>query len=82
MLEIFRKALRKIFDRESKAGASTVVVNSGNLHRLVGGYPGTNHRMPICCSVMRQEMKDVDRIIDSPPKGNGASLSIEYQLPR
>jgi 5-methylcytosine-specific restriction protein A len=80
--EIFRKALHEIFDSEGKAGAATVVVNSGNLHRLVGGYPGPNHRMPICCDVMRQEMRDGDRVIAEPPRGNGASLTIEYLLPR
>jgi hypothetical protein len=82
MAEIFREALREIFERESKARAKTVVVNSGQLHRSVGGYPGHNHHMPVCCDVMRQEMKDGDRVIASPPKGKGASLTIEYRLPR
>jgi hypothetical protein len=29
---------------------------------------------------MRKRMKDGDTIIDSPPKGNGASLTIKYKL--
>ena len=65
-------------------GSSSIEVNSGALHRRVGGYPG-NHRMPICCSVMRTVMKPGDEIIASPLKGDdadGASLTIRYVLPR
>jgi 5-methylcytosine-specific restriction protein A len=78
----FRKKLHEIFALSTKAGKTKVVVNSGKLHRLVGGYPSTNHRMPVCCSVMRSEMRGYDKIKQQPPKGNGASLSIEYYLPR
>jgi 5-methylcytosine-specific restriction protein A len=78
----FRKKLREIFALSTKAGKTKVVVNAGELHRLVGGYPGTNHRMPVCCSTMRSEMRGGDTILQQPPKGNGASLSIEYYLPR
>jgi 5-methylcytosine-specific restriction protein A len=78
----FHTVLREIFFSKEKQGLSKIAVNSGDLHRRVGGYPGKNHRMPTCCSAMRSEMRDGDRIIQSPPKGNGASLTIEYQLPR
>jgi hypothetical protein len=33
-------------------GKATVEINAGDLHRRVGGYPGQNHRMPMCCVVM------------------------------
>jgi 5-methylcytosine-specific restriction protein A len=52
----FRNKLREIFTLSTKAGKTKVIVNSGELHRLVGGYPGKNHRMPVCCSTMRSEM--------------------------
>lgn len=78
----FRAALKEIFTQETKEGKSAVSVNSGILHRQVGGYPGTNHRMPICCEVMYQEMSKGDKIESRPPKGKGASLTIRYALPR
>ena len=78
----FRAALKKIFAEATKDGKSSVSVNSGILHRQVGGYPGPSHRMPICCEVMYQEMGSRDKIKASPPKGKGASLTIRYDLPR
>ncbi len=38
--------------------------------------------MPTCCSVMKQMMQSVDRVVAQPPNGLGASLRIEYVLPR
>lgn len=77
--ETFRKALREIFD-ESKA--SFVDVTSGDLHRLVGGYPGKHHNLPTCCNVMTSAMQSGDTILAKPPKGRGATLTIRYVLPR
>jgi len=57
-------------------------VKSGDLHSAVGSYPGVNHRMPVCCGVMRSAMKPGDEVLYAPPKGNGASLLIRYKLPR
>jgi len=78
-IETFRKALREIFD-ESKA--SFVDVTSGDLHRLVGGYPGKHHNLPTCCNVMTSAMQSGDTILAKPPKGRGATLTIRYVLPR
>ena len=78
----FSKALLEIFRHESSKGKSSIIVNSGELHRMLGGYPGRDHRMPICCNVMRKAMTSKDRILSEPPKGSGASLTIKYMLPR
>ena len=78
----FRAALKEIFTEATKDGKSSVSVNSGILHRRVGGYPGPSHRMPVCCEVMYQEMGSRDKIEASSPKGKGASLTIRYDLPR
>ena len=80
--EDFRRELHKLLDDAKERGKTTIVVTSGDLHRAVGGYPGPNHRMPVCCGVMREEMREGDRIVEAPPKGNGATLRIEYHLPR
>jgi hypothetical protein len=76
--EDFQNALNKIFADAWRNGEPFVDVKAGDLHRVIGGYPGTNHRMPLCCHVMRKNMKEGDEILNQPPKGNGASLVIQY----
>ena len=50
------------------------------MHRFVGGYPGTGHRMPAFCEVMYAEMVEgVDDVLAAPPMGKRASLAIEYR---
>lgn len=80
----FENALNQIFRyKEIMEEAEYVDINSGKLHRYVGGYPGTNHRMPLCCEVMYQFQKDGDKkIADETEKGQGASITIRYKLPR
>ncbi len=79
---IFHSQLQSEFSRAEKQGKSHVDINSGDLHGAVGDYPGKNHRMPVCCEVMYNEMKTSDEVIAAPPKGKGASLTIRYKLPR
>ena len=56
-------------------------MKAGELHQAVGGYPGPDARMPNCCSVMRSVLREKGGVIVyQPPKGNGASLTIRYQL--
>ena len=80
----FRAALKEIFTEAMKDGKSSVAVKAGDLHKQVGGYPEpkSNHRMPIYCEVMYQEMGNRDEIMHSPQKGKGTSLTICYDLPR
>jgi 5-methylcytosine-specific restriction protein A len=80
--EAFRKALHWKFVGAAKLKRTFIDVVSGDLHREVGGYPGPNHAMPNCCSVLRQEMRGGDEVISEPPKGKGASLKIRYRIPR
>lgn len=65
-----------------KATGSFVDVRAGELHKLVGGYHGNNHRMPACCQVMRNAMLPGDKVVDEPPSGKGARLTVRYLLPR
>ena len=76
-LQLFLK-----IQRANEHGETFVDVNAGELHRLVGDYPGSDHRMPTCCRVMREEMQPDDTILHEPQKGSGASLTIRYLLPR
>ncbi len=78
--EDFRRALVALKEAARKEGLTRLEITAGELHRIVGGYPGHDHRMPVCCSVMRQEMGRGDEVLDEPPKGAGASLTIAYLL--
>jgi 5-methylcytosine-specific restriction protein A len=80
--EDFRAALHTRFSEAQGRGAPHVEIRAGDLHGSIGGYPGTDHRMPVCCDVMYQEMHTGDRIIESPSSRYGASLTIRYILPR
>ena len=78
----FHEALFDIFRSAQEQGLRRVIVKSGYLHRQVGGYPSNNHRMPVCCQVMRNNMLPGDHILAAPPRGNGATLLVRYRLPR
>ncbi len=80
--EDFRNALTDVLTSATTLGVVAVDVKAGNLHRRVGGYPGTDHRMRQCCEAMRREMGDKDQVVEEPPSGQGASLTIRYGLPR
>ena len=80
----FRAELYRTMHEAFKAGKEFVDVRAGNLHIALGDYPGPDNRMSNCCQVMKAAMaKDVgDRILQEPPSGQGASLTIRYVLPR
>lgn len=80
----FRNELHRLMLEAMKAGETFAEIKAGALHRRVGDYPGTNHRMPVCCGVMRKAFSahSGDIVVAEPPKGQGASLTIRYVLPR
>lgn len=78
----FRAELERVLTAADALGLLAVDVNAGNLHRRVGDYPGADHRMPSCCSVMRAGMTANDAVVSEPEQGAGASLTIRYRLPR
>jgi len=78
----FQNELDNIFASARRQGKKYVEVKSGDLHRRVGGYPRSNHRMPLCCRVMKINMNSKDKIIQEPPREQGATLIIRYNLPR
>jgi hypothetical protein len=80
----FKRELFRMMADAQNAGNEFVEINSGELHRRVGGYPGRDARMPNCCQVMKAQLAlDYgDAVVDEPPSGQGASLTIRYRLPR
>jgi hypothetical protein len=80
--EDFQSALDRMFSSAQQAGNPFIELKSGDLHRSVGGYPGRNHRIPMCCGVMKRNMKPGDQIVRQPPSGVGATLIIRFTLLR
>src|SRR5687768_8198007 len=61
--EMFEQALKRHLDEARARGDDQIEINAGALHREVGGYPGPNHRMPTCCTVMRSALKPGDVVV-------------------
>jgi len=78
----FREEIRRQFSNACHANQTHIDINAGQLHRAVGGYPGPSHAMPSCCNAMREASRPGDDVLEEPPKGKGASLTIRYRLPR
>lgn len=78
--EQFRECVKKHLADGRRRSAPFIELTSGDVHREVGGYPGTGHAMPSCCNAMRNLMGPRDQIVAEPSKGNGASLRIRYYL--
>jgi len=80
--EDFQRELDRILAYAQRQRRTYIDIRAGDLHRQVGCYPGSNHRMPLCCHVMKRTMRAGDRILKTPPSGFGANLVIRYRLPR
>ena len=82
----FSATLSGILDGATAGGLRSVVVLAGKLHRLLGGYPAKDgkHSMPMVCGAMWKmyDPRKGDRVVYEPNKGKGASLEIEFMLPR
>lgn len=72
----FQAALEEIFGEARKKKKWYVRVSAGDLHLRVGGYPSPDHRMDLCCAVMRENMKGREGV-----QGKDATLSINYHVP-
>lgn len=82
--EEFKMELHRMMYEAMQQGRGNTEMTSGELHRRVGGYPGADHRMPMCCQTMRQAIiPDYgDVVLEEPPSGQGATLKIRYVVPR
>jgi hypothetical protein len=78
----FETELQRRFTAAVAAGRSSIRIVSGELHTGVGGHPGQNHRMPLCCQGMKNATREGDVVLQSPPSGQGATLIVQYRLPR
>ena len=79
----FEKALKEWFLEAEKEENPFIDIRADDLHARIGDYPGPFHRMATCCEVMYENYRpQVDKILQFPPKGKGASMEIRYALPR
>jgi hypothetical protein len=76
----FRKGLLAQMDRAAHRGRIDVLINSGELYRSLGGYPGSTHGMPFCCDAMQAEMKLGDTLLLD--RASGVGMTVRYLLPR
>jgi hypothetical protein len=79
-IDHFRRGLLAQMRRASMNGRIDVLINSGELYRSLGGYPGSSHGMPSCCDAMQDEMKPGDVLLLE--RTNGAGMTVRYLLPR
>jgi 5-methylcytosine-specific restriction protein A len=73
----FQNHLSAILNGARQSGKSYVDVESGNLHKRVGGV-NSNRWIPVCCEVMRRMMRAGDSILKEPVDGQDATLLIRY----
>jgi hypothetical protein len=76
----FRQGLLAQLGRGANRGAIDMLINSGELYRSLGGYPGSTHGMPSCCDAMQAEMKPGDILLVE--RASGAGMTVRYLLPR
>jgi hypothetical protein len=79
-MDLFRQGLLAQMARASHHGRIDVLINSVQLYRSLGGYPGSMHGMPFCCDAMEAEMKLGDVLLIE--RANGAGMTVRYLLPR
>jgi len=78
----FRAELDAQISRATRQGRPQVEINAGELHRKIGSYPG-DHRMPICCAIMRDEFRRGNAtVVFETESGDAPALTIRYSLPR
>ncbi len=64
----FRDELYRIMYEAVRQGSKYVDVNAGEVQSGLGGYPGRDHRVPVCCTVMKAAMATAyDMVLQEPP---------------
>ncbi len=52
----YRYELLRILDEAEREARKHIDVNAGEIHKGLGGYPSRDHRVPVCCDVMKAAM--------------------------
>lgn len=78
----FKSALRKLLSRAEASGRDHVSINASEVDSEVDGYPDPDHRLPLCCGAMIEDMWSDDEVLIAPRSVYDDSLTIRYRLPR
>ena len=76
----FQNQLMAILNGARRSGQPYIDVESGNLHRQVGGFANSNHKMPVCCEVMKRMMRFGDSVLSETTSAQDATLTIRYTV--
>lgn len=78
----FLLAIQELKNLSRSQALEYIEILSSDLHKKLGHYSGTNHRMASCSDAMYDSMVEHkgDEVITKPPKGRGATLKIRYYL--
>ncbi len=79
--EAFAAELKRRLTDGQASGKAHIHVSAFDLHRSIAPYPAPNHRMPLCCQVMRAAMRDGDQALTQAEK-DGPELLVRYTFPR
>jgi hypothetical protein len=79
-IDHFQQALSAQLGRATAQDFADVLITCGDLYRSVGGYPGSDHGMPVCCDAMEAEILPGDIVLVE--KDTGAGMTVRYYLPR
>ena len=76
--ERVRIALRHQLERATKAGQSSLVVLSRDLHDSTNFTPGSHpNQMPTVCNIMHEFRQGSDKVLHVTPSGRSSTLKIE-----
>ena len=59
-------------------GKSSLILISRDIHKQLN----LKSRFPMVCNAMRRCMRENDKVLFAPPKGNSSTLEIEYKIGR
>ena len=80
----FKLELNAQIERAMKHGRPHVEINAGELHRKIA-HPSQHeefHAMPLCCTVMRNELQRGNAEIIHETADDATALTIRFKLPR
>jgi hypothetical protein len=83
-VELLKSLLNMMLLEAARAGAKSVEITAADLHdRLPPLRSGIGDQTPVCCQVMRAALAPDagDTILQDPPIGQEAHLTIKYLLP-
>ena len=72
----FRNKLTVILNTAKHSGKPYVDVESGNVHKELGGDPNSYHKLPIFHEVMKKMMRPGDSILKEFHNGDGATILV------